>query len=737
MVTQVLPLTQLGSWHKQPSTCRNCPLYGIGQGFVPPCMPDDRTRIRLAIQGEAPGKQEVQQRLPFVGPAGFWLTNNILNPIGVTRDEVVFDNTLRCMPPRNKAGEWYPVGGVREMAEVECRQYDIWHALPHDVPLLLAGGKALKQRLGHQSISGWHGHIQQHEGRLVGCTFHPSAVMRQPNLLPVVVREAYNLLLAQQNPALLQPPTIVRGGILPDRPGPMVFDLEWNERKQITCVGVAYDANTAYSTYGNEGAAMVKDRVADGRLVIGHNILDADFPVLGISSVSCVARVFDTKVAAHLAHPHLANLGLLDLGSLVRFYRPTTNWKQDTQDVLVYNGRDCAYNFYLYERLVEDLTTMGVMHLLEKQQRLAHMARLMHEPGIAIDHAAIIAYHEEWSANKGKVKATFPFNPNSPKQVIAHFNALDIKLKDTKEATIERMADRHPLLQRLADYKGLGMKPITTWFPLEGDMIYPRFNATGTDVARFSCADPNCQNIPPSLRRMIVPRPGTVLVSFDFSQIENRCIASLAGDHTMLADFTSGMDFHTLSASRIFNKPYEEVAPNERYEGKRTIHATNYGETAAHLAERLFGNRTRPSVERARWLQAAYFSAYPAINVWQQAVSHQLESGELGLRNPFGRLRYIYARDVHERMKRGCHFLGCSAAADIVNQCALDVWEELARLPLLVVHDELVYEMAPQLVDAMAPQIKSIMERPVAEMGGLVVPVKMKVGCNYGELQEE
>src|SRR3972149_6772911 len=147
----------------QPTTCKGCPLFGVGQGFVPAsCSVNDKWDIpyKLLVQGEAPGAQEIVGGKPFVGPAGWWLKKNVLANVGLNEEEVVYDNTLRCLPSKNAAGEAYPVGAIRGAAEVHCRQYDTWDSFPRAIPLLLVGGKALRQRLGHDNRADWLGHIE-------------------------------------------------------------------------------------------------------------------------------------------------------------------------------------------------------------------------------------------------------------------------------------------------------------------------------------------------------------------------------------------------------------------------------------------------------------------------------------------------------------------------------------------------------------------------------------------------
>ena len=744
----------------KPSDCAGCPLAESGAGFALATYVDVsldnlltpletlRSQVKLLVQGEALGRNEADKKLAFVGDAGWWVRRNILNNAGVRECEALFDNTLRCWPPRNKKGEFYPVGEERRLAEQHCRRYDVWNRFP-STPLLLVGGKAMAQRLGVENVSEWHGHIERCDGRLVGCTYHPAAVMRNPNLLPLVIRETANLLEANRNPRVLGRPQVVKG-LLPDIQQDTVFDLEWNpETNVLTVVGLAYSSTVAYSSYDVDyGVQLLKEKVERGDRLIGHNIIDADLPRLGIASV----HVADTMILGHLVHAHLASLSLLDLGSLVRFYFPTSNWKHDKADLLAYNGYDCAYNWRLWEALSRDVTMTDQWHLVPKQQALARLAVQMHQRGVKLDVKALEQYWKEREEQRSALKASFPINPNSPKQIVEWARSLGIYVNDAQYDTLVRRTGRNAEFDRLVEYRE-DSKSLKTWFPFEtnsknvllgiGEWSYPHFNVTGTDVARFSCSGPNYQNLPPHLRRFIVPRSDELeIVALDFSQIENRCVAWLAEDEQMLADFASGLDIHRLVAARIFNKRYEDVTPEQRRIGKITVHASDYGETKYNLAKRLFGNSKRESLVQAQAWQAAYFDVYHKTRAWQEAVTRQLDRGEVLLRNPFRRVRFVYAQNPHERMKRGCHFLGCSTAADITNERALWAVDALQQrlgelaLPILIVHDEVVWEM-PKGDTQSRSLAKEALQTAVAQMNGFVIPVQVKVGPNYGELVEE
>src|SRR5581483_1774417 len=120
-----------------------------------------------------------------------------------------------------------------------------------------------------------------------------------------------------------------------------------------------------------------------------------------------------------------------------------------------------------------------------------------------------------------------------------------------------------------------------------------------------------------------------------------------------------------------------------------------------------------------------------------RSVEAQFAKGEIMVRNAFGRVRFVYERNAHEFAKRACHFLGCSTAAEVINQRAIEVWEQLGLLPILIVHDELVYETPKGAEgDVLRRRIHDILVQPIKEMDGFVIPFTCKVGPNYGNLTE-
>ena len=188
---------------KKGASCSGCPLERSGNGFVTIKAPADWTKIKLLVEGDMPTTEAIDDGVPFSGRMGHWLKRNWPENAGLSQKEVLFDNVLRCRP-HAKNGSPYPKSSkktnVREEAESHCAAYNVWPLSTYDKPLLAISDRSAQLRAGEPSVSVAHGSIAEVEGRMVGVTFSPASVMKEPNLLPVVIRETENLLEAQRNP---------------------------------------------------------------------------------------------------------------------------------------------------------------------------------------------------------------------------------------------------------------------------------------------------------------------------------------------------------------------------------------------------------------------------------------------------------------------------------------------------------------------------------------------------------
>lgn len=184
---------------KKPATCEGCPLYTKGKDFVPDKV---AKKPRIVAWGEAPGKQEVEQGEPFVGPAGFVLKSWLMKAVpefqvALERGEVTFANTLRCLPPVNAQGRPYPTGEEKQAAEAHCRQYDPPMEGVHTVVLFgespqraffgheLSIEDATDRQLKHdmKGVSGRVGRMYERSGVRYIFNLHPSAILKQPAMV--------------------------------------------------------------------------------------------------------------------------------------------------------------------------------------------------------------------------------------------------------------------------------------------------------------------------------------------------------------------------------------------------------------------------------------------------------------------------------------------------------------------------------------------------------------------------
>jgi DNA polymerase I-like protein with 3'-5' exonuclease and polymerase domains len=746
--------------------------------------------LKLLVEDDLRTYEDKDAGTDFGGKRGWWLKHNWLENAGVAGDEAKFGYSYPQLFGK------FPKRSKKTKTPAPVAALGLWDTVESDVPLLCVADATARLRLGVESVANWHGHIDVRGGRVIGCTLSPASVMKNPNYLPLVIKETANLLEANQNRSFLDRPSVVKGIAPFIESAEAGVDLEWHYEKAvkakkatktkaavearparsgaISVVGISYGGAKAYSTFDvDEGSANVRKILETGVRFIGHNIINADLPKLrelGIGEPLSYSpkHLIDTMIVAHLIHPHWSGMGLFGLEDLVRFYMPTTAWKQDKDDLLYYNGLDAAYNFRLWEFLKVDLSVTDQWHLVEKDQRLAQMAHLMRVRGIRVNSDALRSFKTQWTEDRRAIAAGFPFNPGSWQQVERYFTSNKLKFKGTSydklvmvfrgrckycQAQSRVGADGSLLLEegfdesqltpvqlmllRLIQFKDEG-KGVDTWFSpevIENGRVHPKFNVTGTGVARFSSSDPNFQNVPPEYRPFILAQnDGEILASYDGKNIEGRTVARQANATQLLADYASGLDIHRLTASRILGKRMEDVSDDERQAGKRTVHATNYREKARSLAGRLYGNASDSSVRKATQLQDGYFEAHPEIQAWHEALEGQMSRGELQLRNGFGRVRMIYATDDHERTKRAAHFLGCSDGADVVNQRALDVWDELGLIPQMIVHDELLYSLPKGDVgEKLNGRIREILDSPIKQLDDFIIPFGYKHGENYGK----
>ncbi|HJW05315.1 MAG TPA: DNA polymerase I [Rhodanobacter sp.] len=348
------------------------------------------------------------------------------------------------------------------------------------------------------------------------------------------------------------------------------------------------------------------------------------------------------------------------------------------------------------------------------------------------------------------------FNLDSPKQlqaVLFDELGLEARLKtptgqpSTNEEALEAIAEAHELPRLILDYRGLA-KLRSTYTDKLSAIVNPRTGRVHTSyhqgsvaTGRISSSDPNLQNIPVRteegrrIRQAFIAPPGWKVMAADYSQIELRIMAHLSGDEGLLRAFHSGGDVHRATAAEVFGVAPEQITANQRRAAKAINFGLMYGMSAFGLARQLGVDRAEAGDYMGR-----YFSRYPGVRAFMDATREQAHRDGY-VETIFG--RRLYLENLTSRnagLRQGAERAAVNApmqgsAADIIKRAMIAVAAWLAGRDdahmLMQVHDELVFEVRADAVDAVRA---AVIER-MSGAAQLAVPllVDVGVGANWDE----
>jgi DNA polymerase-1 len=483
--------------------------------------------------------------------------------------------------------------------------------------------------------------------------------------------------------------------------------------------------------------------------------------------------VFDTLLAAYLLDPAAATypldevsrryLGVDVLGALQGEEEDEGQLFADPAPRI---GGAAAGVGLLAPVLNERLSRAGLMRLLtDVEMPLSEVLGRMQAEGIALD----VEYLGEMSESVGDRMRTYEedvyrhagerFNIGSPPQMAGilyeklHLPVLKRTTKGRAPSTdadvLEKLREHHPIIEALLHYRELA-KLKSTYLDALPPLIDPRdrrihttYNQVGAATGRLSSVNPNLQNIPVrgetgrQVRRAFVPGGAdrSLLVA-DYSQIELRVIAHLSGDEAMAQAFAADKDFHAATAAKVFGLPEDQVDGAMRSRVKQINYGLPYGMNAFGLASRI-----GIAPDEASEFIEAYFAQFPRVREFlDRQVARAAAEGFT--ETMLGRRRYLpelqaanpRIRDMGRRMALNAPIQG--GAADILKLAMIKVDAELRdsgldALMVLTVHDELVFDVADEDLDAAGKLVKEAM----ASAYQLTVPLKVDVGSgkNWAE----
>ena len=376
--------------------------------------------------------------------------------------------------------------------------------------------------------------------------------------------------------------------------------------------------------------------------------------------------------------------------------------------------------------------------------------------GVKIDPAVLHAHSQEIAKRLIELEkkaydiAGEEFNLSSPKQLqTILFEKQGIKpLKktpggapSTSEEVLEELALDYPLPKVILEYRGLAKlkSTYTDKLPLmispKTGRVHTSYHQAVTATGRLSSTDPNLQNIPVRneegrrIRQAFIAPEDYLIVSADYSQIELRIMAHLSRDKGLLTAFAEGKDIHRATAAEVFGLPLESVSSEQRRSAKAINFGLIYGMSAFGLARQL----NIPRKEAQKYMDL-YFERYPGVLEYMERTRTQAkEQGYVETLDG----RRLYLPDI--KSSNGARRAGAEraainapmqgTAADIIKRAmiAVDGWllSEKPRLRMIMqVHDELVFEVHKDDLEAVAKKIHELMESSTT----LAVPLLVEVG---------
>ena len=522
-------------------------------------------------------------------------------------------------------------------------------------------------------------------------------------------------------------------------------DAEWHTRPdRIESILALFDTLGFRSLRGR-----VRTVLSDGTMMVEAEGSD-EVAVVDSASVD-PARLAEAKVMLSLIASNIAN--------------------PELDDVLLY--ADAASFDDAYEKLSKEIKETGRLERVYEdiERPLIPILARMSAHGVLIDRTVLETLRKKYRGEVEKVEkriyeaAGQEFNISSPKQLgDILFDKLGLKAKgqkktaggqrSTKESELEKIKDQHPIVADIFEYRQI-QKLLGTYIesipPLLDDenRLHTEFLQMGAVTGRMATQNPGLQNIPirtergRAIRNAFIAPSGFVLLALDYSQIELRIAAILSGDEKLQDIFKSGRDVHQEVAAQVFKVPPESVDREMRRRAKIINFGILYGMGVNALRTQL-----GTSTGEAHQFYDDYFATFTTLARYLESTKgfarkNGFTETLFGRRRQFPEMKsslpFVLAQA--ERMAINAPIQGTQA--DVIKLAMVEGERMLEREGaaddahlILQVHDELVYEVKKERVEALAKSIKEVMESVLTpeQTAGVPIIAEAKVGENWGEM---
>ncbi|CAK0747720.1 uracil-DNA glycosylase [Azospirillaceae bacterium] len=727
---------------------------------VPGIGPKD---CSIAFIGEAPGSTEAKLGKPFIGPAG-QLLDKLLMQSGISRSQVYLTNVVKEQPFNNDISHFItikPNGVTRTDAFI--RYVNELKAELDEVKanvLVAVGNIPLYTLTSKLGIMKWRGSILESTllpGRKVIPIIHPAAALRQYILqhyisfdLKRVMDESVSPDVKKLERKLLFQPSLTdvsyHLAMLLTRKRPTAFDIEvLNE--EVSCISIGDEESIMSIPFIREGKdyfteneeadvwLMISDLLEDEDIVkVGQNI-NFDMTFLYRKYGIKTKNIADTMVGMGILYPDFPK----GLDFITSIYTKEPYYKDDGKkwfkfggsfkDLWLYNAKDSAVTLEAYPKILSDLGRLGNLQAYERKMKIIEPLVFMQEHGMRIDVEGLKKASEDAATDIEKYTSQLKevtkmdFNHRSTKQLADYFyRHLKIRPylnRKTGNETVDINA-----LKRIArkGYEAatiiLKIRAIDKFKSTYADMVLDRdgrlrtsFNPVGTVSGRLSSSKTifgtggNVQNLPEAFRKYILADEGYVVYNMDLGQAENRIVAYVAPEPTMIEAFETGKDVHSLTASLISGIPANEIKQMDdeqifceigggiytwRFWGKKANHGLNYD-----LGYKTFAFYYEIPESDSKFIVEKYHNAYPGVRQYHSWIRAQL-SKDRTLVDLLGKRRRFMDRWGDDLFKEAYSYMPQSTVSSKIDRdgiCAVYYHPSKRAVLLNQVHDSIIFQI--------------------------------------------
>ncbi len=520
--------------------------------------------------------------------------------------------------------------------------------------------------------------------------------------------------------------------------------------------------------------ALFDEYLASGRLAVVNQNIKYDLKVIWRIGSDIRRIAFDTMIAAWLLDSNanvynLDDLSLRFLGAVTIKYDEVVGKDEVFSSVPLdkatsYAAEDSDMAFRLYHLLSRRLAEKSLLGVLERYELpLIPILARMEAEGIHLSRERIESMDRDVASRlEGIVSEIYSiagheFNLNSTQQLSkVLFEELSLtagkktqKGYSTDTATLEGLRDEGgAIISDLLDYRQLS-KLKSTYIEVlpslqdQEGRIHTSFLQTGTATGRLSSRNPNLQNIPVRtdegrmIRSAFTPRPGSVFLSADYSQVELVVLAHMSQDKALMSAFMDGVDVHRYTAGLIFSKDVSDVDAHERRIAKTINFGIMYGMSAFRLARDLGISRSDANDFISR-----YFERYSSVKAFVEKTNAFAAEHGYVLTAGGHRRDVIGINSSNKVEKAGAERVAVNTviqgtAAEIMKLAMIGVDKGIAEAGLsskmlLQVHDELIFEVPEAEKDIMKGLVKDRMENAVK----LSIPLRASIefGSSWGDM---